>query len=123
MGFSRVWHSKDPSSKNLETSNLQICPENICKQYYSSAIKLPKGLTDDQICAANLNNHELKCSLSPSGPLIKRDASNVHHVVGILSFGGVCGSKDPRVYTKVSSHVQWIQKIIYLDIPKHLNNQ
>lgn len=81
-------------------------------KYYSSASKLPRGLTDDQICAANYINNELTCSLSPSGPIIKQDASNVHHLVGILSFGGVCGSRDPRVYTKVSSHLQWIEETL-----------
>lgn len=94
-------------------TDLQICPENICKQYYASATKLPQGLTDKQICAVNSENHENKCSLSPSGHIFKKGVSSGHQVVGILSFGGVCGSKDPRVYTKVSSYLHWIEQIVW----------
>ncbi|KAL5284983.1 hypothetical protein ACFFRR_006982 [Megaselia abdita] len=112
IGFSRDWHSDNPSINDMQMTTLQICPENICKQYYSSATKLPDGLNEKQICAVNYKSHGHTCSDSPSGPLFKKDDSNIQHVVGILSFGGVCGSKDPRVYTNVSSHLEWIERVV-----------
>lgn len=97
-------------------ANLTICPENICKQYYSSASQLPNGLTEKQICAVNLEDEKDTCSMNPGGPIMKtvqKEDSRGHFVVGILSFGGVCGTKDPRVYTKASSYLDWIESNVF----------
>lgn len=63
----------------------------------------------------NVKQYDQTCAMSASGSImniVSNDRSYAHYVVGILSFGGVCGTKDPRVYTKVSSYLDWIEETV-----------
>lgn len=46
------------------------------------------------------------------GPLMIKDfKTNIWSVVGIVSHGVGCGSKDfPGVYTRVAAFIDWIEK-------------
>lgn len=37
-------------------------------------------------------------------------------VVGITSYGQMCGSKIPGVYTRVFSYLDWIESIVWTDV-------
>lgn len=37
----------------------------------------------------------------------------MQHVVGVVSMGIFCGSKDPGVYTRVAAYVGWIEQTVW----------
>lgn len=52
------------------------------------------------------------------GPVQIRKVHNtgfLYHIVGVTSFGVLCGSSAPGVYTRVSSYISWIEKEVWLN--------
>lgn len=50
------------------------------------------------------------------GPIqiILPDSKCMYHIVGVTSFGGVCGGKNsPSIYTRVSSYIEWIEQKVW----------
>lgn len=37
----------------------------------------------------------------------------LYHIVGITSFGAICGSGLPSVYTRVSHYLDWIEENVW----------
>ncbi|XP_075979943.1 transmembrane protease serine 9-like [Anticarsia gemmatalis] len=76
------------------------------------------GLQDHQVCAGKLNGGVDACQGDSGGPLSVKiplpisDQGSMHYIVGVTSFGIGCALPDlPGVYTRVSSFVDWIEKI------------
>lgn len=62
------------------------------------------------LCAGSANGKIDSCQGDSGGPLITRSGTKV--VVGIVSFGYECGSKNyPGVYVRVSNYAKWIHKV------------
>lgn len=61
-------------------------------------------------------NQNLILQGDSGGPLQITSPNNdcVFYVVGITSFGKVCGAaRSPGVYTRVSSFIPWIESIVW----------
>lgn len=39
----------------------------------------------------------------------------IYHIVGVTSFGILCGTTAPGVYTRVSSFIEWIENEVWLN--------
>ncbi|XP_055548998.1 serine protease 53-like isoform X2 [Wyeomyia smithii] len=71
--------------------------------------KLPLGLQDHHICAVDEKMDT--CEGDSGGPLqikLMHNARVTPFIVGVTSFGTICGTSSPGVYTKVSSYHNWI---------------
>ncbi|XP_017462057.1 PREDICTED: serine protease persephone-like, partial [Rhagoletis zephyria] len=84
-------------------------------------------LTQCNISYADQMTHETQlCALAPGrdacwgdsgGPLqlVKDKSLGKYRVVGVVSFGLVCGTKLPGVYTKVAGFLDFIESIVWPD--------
>lgn len=102
--------------------DVPIVSNEQCKRAYRriSDSKLPNGITDDLICAGEEEGGKDACQKDSGGPLMyKAKKNNLPHyhpdipwvLVGVVSFGYLCGEPGvPGVYTRVSSHMDWISK-------------
>lgn len=67
-----------------------------------------KRIISSQICAGGHAGQD-SCSGDSGGPLQKQTIDGQWFVEGIISFGKECGKERwPAIYTKVSSHLDWI---------------
>lgn len=95
-------------------AKIPLFPYENCSRIYKT-----KGinLNDKQICAGGFDAKD-SCRGDSGGPLMffeDSDQLNLRwYVAGIISFGyKICGTVGiPSIYTKVSSYMPWIQKII-----------
>jgi secreted trypsin-like serine protease len=68
-----------------------------------------------QICAGGVRGKDT-CNGDSGGPLqiAHYDANCVYDIVGLTSYGSRrCGSRSFGVYTKVSSHLDWIEQTVW----------
>ncbi|KAL1375530.1 hypothetical protein pipiens_004645 [Culex pipiens pipiens] len=80
-----------------------------CSEWYPPSRKLRQGLQDQHLCAVD----ELMdtCEGDSGGPLqfkLMHNSRMTPFVIGVTSFGSVCGTSNPGVYTRVSSYHDWI---------------
>lgn len=52
------------------------------------------------------------CQGDSGGPLVRDPGNGSWLLVGIVSFGGLCGVVDPGVYTQLSTYLDWVNGII-----------
>lgn len=56
----------------------------------------------------------LKLKGDSGGPLMVGSSQHcMHDVIGITSFGKLCGSAAPGIYTKVQNYLSWIEKTVW----------
>lgn len=102
------------STPVLMKATLDVISNSICRDQYKTIRALPEGIKDDQICAGDYDNHKDTCMGDSGGPLqIVDPKSGIYYVVGVTSFGKQCGSDAAGVYTRVSSHVSWIESVLW----------
>lgn len=69
-----------------------------------------------KVTEANCNNFisTIVMILGDSGGPLQLSFMNYnYYIAGVVSFGQSCGSKVPGVYTKVSSHIDWIEEVVW----------
>lgn len=92
-----------PVSPFLQEVALTVITNEQCAQAYPGSSILPT-----QMCTYRPNKDT--CQFDSGGPLLYTDRSNyLLYLVGIVSFGNACGSRDPSVNTRTTSYVGWIQ--------------
>lgn len=94
---------------------------------------LPKGITDNIVCANNRLKHVDTCQglmtkfiqisstfkfyfqlcSGDSGSALQVKIDGVYYVHGITSFGLSCNTRLPSFYTRVSSFVDWIEATVW----------
>ncbi|XP_052866526.1 uncharacterized protein LOC128272702 [Anopheles cruzii] len=81
-----------------------------CDRYYRVGDRgLKQGLQNYQLCAGDVKMDT--CPGDSGGPLqmkLLHNAKMTPFVVGVTSFGGVCGQSIPGVYMKVAPYIPWI---------------
>jgi secreted trypsin-like serine protease len=89
---------------------LGVVSSKKCEKSYRKNRKLKNGISDTQLCAGD---HDMDtCEGDSGGPLETKlyfNSKLIPFVVGITSFGFICGKNIPAVYTRVSSYIEWIQ--------------
>lgn len=64
------------------------------------------------LCAGSANGKIDSCQGDSGGPLVTRGRARTRVLVGVVSFGYECGSKNyPGVYVRVSTYAKWIKKV------------
>ncbi|XP_071037861.1 ovochymase-1 [Parasteatoda tepidariorum] len=102
------------SSNVLQDAELQIINFNRCQNSYDRfrTKSLPHGITSDMLCAGKPGGKGDACQGDSGGPLVVEKGKKWIQI-GIVSFGYQCGLVEyPGVYTKVSSYLTWIQRIL-----------
>ncbi|XP_066579299.1 tryptase-2 [Amia ocellicauda] len=91
-----------PDPKTLQEVKLPIIGNALCDKVYG-------GIKSEMVCAGDGGKDT--CQGDSGGPLVCRKRLVSWVLVGITSFGDVCGKpKFPGVYTRVSSFRRWIKK-------------
>ncbi|XP_068209326.1 trypsin-1-like [Palaemon carinicauda] len=90
----------------LQKVNLPIWADDACKDAYYS-FYFP--VSDNNICAGELDGGRDACSADDGGPLVCESGSKL---VGMASWGNGCGRQNqPGVYVEVSYFKTWIENI------------
>jgi secreted trypsin-like serine protease len=95
----------------LHKYTLSVISNEECNKYYRSNFKLNAGINHLQLCAGDPIMDT--CEGDSGGPLeIKLNANSklIPFVVGITSFGSICNTQTPGVYTRISPYIEWIQE-------------
>ncbi|KXJ82934.1 hypothetical protein RP20_CCG010588 [Aedes albopictus] len=82
-----------------------------CARMYRGIGQSP--LIDRQICAGSLDGNQDACHGDSGGPLqVFEEGECRYHVVGVVSYGKICGSAEYGLYTRVSRYLGWIVKTV-----------
>lgn len=74
------------------------------------------GISESQYCAHDSDGTDDTCEGDSGGPLqiLQPDGTkNTATVVGIVSFGVLCGTHLPSIYTRVAYYLDWIESIVW----------
>ncbi|KAK1122667.1 hypothetical protein K0M31_009110 [Melipona bicolor] len=105
----------DPTNDLLKVT-INLVSQSICNRSYGYDSKLPRGIVDEwQICAGE--NGKDTCQGDSGGPLsiFNTDYYCMYNLIGITSFGIVCGENIPGVYTRVYNYISWIERTVWPD--------
>ncbi|CAH0599404.1 unnamed protein product [Chrysodeixis includens] len=87
------------------------------KTFYPVRVSLEKGYdVRSQMCYGHKYAAKDTCSGDSGGPIqIKnKQIQCMYTVVGVTSFGGLCGSiGEPGIYTRVAHYASWIEDIVW----------
>ncbi|KAJ3665167.1 hypothetical protein Zmor_000677 [Zophobas morio] len=110
------------SSSHLMKANITLVSSKECSERFPvHRLRMKSGIIDEMhICAGDASGRDT-CPGDSGGPLyFQRECGSscdiLPHfvVVGVTSFGKGCGSEHSiGVYTRVSSYVPWIEKIVW----------
>ncbi|XP_034246219.1 transmembrane protease serine 9-like [Thrips palmi] len=97
---------------------MQYCRDNLASSLKVHAEMLPRGLLDaTQLCAGGGRHNRDTCQGDSGGPLqVKANPAGlpcIHRIIGVVSFGQICGLGYPGVYTRVSAYVPWIESVVW----------
>ncbi|XP_049957177.1 serine protease snake-like [Schistocerca serialis cubense] len=116
-GFGRQdWLDREGSNELMKVT-LPFQPFSECNGTYRANFRLPNGIDDNgMLCAGDPRGSKDTCQGDSGGPLQVRDIEHcMYKIIGVTSFGSsVCGAENtPAIYTRVSSYVPWIAKIVW----------
>lgn len=110
IGYGQIRFAGLPSAQLLQV-DLELVHEEQCKPHYGKDL-LTDGLAQTQLCAGDQSGVGDTCQGDSGGPLLMKDAST-WYAVGITSLGQGCASGPPSVYTRVSTYLDWIERIVW----------
>ncbi|CAD1468906.1 unnamed protein product, partial [Heterotrigona itama] len=92
-----------PTTVHLQRVNILIADQEYCKYIYG---KQSYNVYDTQVCAYDPKVEKGSCNGDSGGPLTVKGK-----LVGLVSWAMGCALTDyPTVYTRVSSHLNWIKE-------------
>ncbi|KAM4650411.1 transmembrane protease serine 4-like isoform 2-T3 [Discoglossus pictus] len=94
-------------ASQLQEVSIRQIPNSVCNQEYSNQI------LDSMLCAGRLSGGLDTCQGDSGGPLVSSLSSSHWKQAGIVSWGDGCGRPGKvGVYTRVSSHLDWIYEVM-----------
>ncbi|XP_061394425.1 serine protease snake-like [Musca vetustissima] len=124
MGYGSTSFAKAPTNILTEL-DLTLVRLQECNQALPVDESSPEGIVETQICAKDYVHNRDTCQGDSGGPLqlnLRRRSNRPgfrFYLVGIISYGEVCGSGSPGVYTRVSSYIDWIASIVWPEDFQH----
>ncbi|CAK9824499.1 Serine protease snake [Anthophora retusa] len=115
-GWGRVDWADDASNDLLKVT-ISLVSQPQCNRTFLNGEKnsrLELGIVDEwMICAGELGKDT--CQGDSGGPLVilNPDYNCMYNVIGVTSFGKLCGSITPGVYTRVYNYISWIENIVW----------
>ncbi|KAI5651410.1 trypsin domain-containing protein [Phthorimaea operculella] len=108
----------------LQAADLDVIDDKTCEEYlWSYHNRRWRGLEEHQFCAGQMAGGVDSCQGDSGGPFqtkiplppqVAWREGNMHHIVGVTSFGISCGKKElPGIYSKVSKFLDWIEPIVW----------
>lgn len=107
---------------NVTSMPLSACNETLSE--YNRQVNHPSlrnGISNSQFCAYDPKARNDACQGDSGGPLQTFSSPAIGTVLGVVSFGISCGTALPGVYTRVASYCDWIESIVWPNMPKDLN--
>ncbi|XP_026744116.1 serine protease snake-like [Trichoplusia ni] len=105
------------NSEILQKVTLEkFMPAQCAKKYYPVRVSLEKGYdAKTQMCYGHKSASKDTCLGDSGGPIqIKsKKIECMYTIVGVTSFGGVCGVREPGIYTRVAHYVSWIENVVW----------
>lgn len=93
-------------SNEIREVDLPLSSTAACKAAYGD------GITANMFCAGYADQPKDTCQGDSGGPLFIRNPQNTDWIqVGIVSFGGVCGT-GIGVYAKLANYLDWINQYV-----------
>ncbi|XP_036323162.1 prostasin [Rhagoletis pomonella] len=119
MGYGSTAFAHAPTNVLTELE-LSIVPLLQCNQTLPSDTGTPDGLLESQICAKDFEKNRDTCQGDSGGPLqlnlMRKNRKHFrYYLIGMTSYGTVCRSAYPGVYTRVSSYIEWITSVVWPD--------
>uniref|UniRef100_A0A1S4H878 Peptidase S1 domain-containing protein n=2 Tax=gambiae species complex TaxID=44542 RepID=A0A1S4H878_ANOGA len=108
-GWGRTGFSENTSEILMKVQLSPVREDKCLKHYRKGDYKYRNGLLDHQLCAGDEEMDT--CPGDSGGPLhvmLLKDKKLVPFLVGVTSFGKICGVPAPGVYIKVSKFGDWI---------------
>uniref|UniRef100_A0A182T627 Peptidase S1 domain-containing protein n=1 Tax=Anopheles maculatus TaxID=74869 RepID=A0A182T627_9DIPT len=102
-------------SDELRKVALNIYENDLCADRYRSNRHIRQGIRSTQMCVGDLAGGKDTCQGDSGGPLqVTREENQcMFYILGVTSFGQVCGSATPAIYTKVSAYLDWIESVVW----------
>lgn len=100
---------------NVTTVSLLDCNRTLSELKKSQNVPyLQNGIDESQYCAHDPDGLKYTCESHYGAPLqIISNIVNKVKIVGIVSFGSICGTSEPAVYTRVAYYLNWIEPIVW----------
>ncbi|XP_033341642.2 venom protease [Megalopta genalis] len=114
VGWGKVDWGDENGSNDLLKVTINLVDNDRCNRSVRDDRVVPRGVIDNwQICAGEPGKDT--CQGDSGGPLVilNPDYNCMYSILGVTSFGGLCGSAIPGVYARVSHYVPWIEKTIW----------
>ncbi|XP_055588381.1 serine protease persephone-like [Uranotaenia lowii] len=113
-GWGKTSPSSDVSAQLNKVSLDVPADRRQCSSMYNGPGR--HRLIQRQICAGSKDGNQDACQGDSGGPLqVFEEAKCRYHVIGVVSFGKICGSAEYGIYTRVSRYLDWIVEKVWPD--------
>lgn len=120
MGYGSTAFARERTNR-LTHLNMTIVSNEDCNEDMPAIPEAEKGIIESQLCARDYVLNRDTCQGDSGGPLQlnirgRRRRNRLHYnLIGITSYGLVCRSGYPSIFTRVYSFLDWIENIVWKD--------
>lgn len=113
-GFGTTKEGAAHASSNLMGVKVNIIDTNFC----NSTSVYEGAISNNMICAGDLNGGRDSCQGDSGGPLVCKAQNQQWYLSGITSWGAGCGEKNrPGVYSRMTSLLSWTSSTMQEEKP------